>query len=85
MCLEFNPLLPLSLTLTHTPLLAHTHSNTLWAYHPATEEEDDDGAYAQTKEDYIEALKELEQEGASVELVLCSLCRDLWSYNGCIT
>jgi hypothetical protein len=48
----------------HTPLPAHTHA--LGAYYPAAEEEDDDGAYAQTKEDYIEALKELEQEGASV-------------------
>jgi hypothetical protein len=37
----------------------------------AIEEEDDDGQYAQTKEEYIEDLKELEQAGASCCLVSC--------------
>ncbi len=47
--------------------LSHTHANTskLTSEHiQAVEEEDDDGQYAQNKEEYIEDLKELEQVGA---------------------
>ncbi len=51
--------------LFHTLANSSKHLEPIGEHHTqAVEEEDDDGQYAQTKEQYVEDLKELEQDGA---------------------